>query len=103
MQTTFVFAGFGTDHTTKIIEGSEVQINSKGKKTRKPRTIYTSQQLQMLQQRFKQAQYLALPERAELASTLGLSQTQVSLFSKFFFIDLDFLPGVNVLFCLEAV
>ncbi|KAE9556100.1 hypothetical protein FO519_000734 [Halicephalobus sp. NKZ332] len=70
---------FGTDHTTKIIEGSEVQINSKGKKTRKPRTIYTSQQLQMLQQRFKQAQYLALPERAELASTLGLSQTQVKI------------------------
>uniref|UniRef100_A0A914YW88 Homeobox domain-containing protein n=1 Tax=Panagrolaimus superbus TaxID=310955 RepID=A0A914YW88_9BILA len=68
---------FSTEHTTKIIEGSEVTINSKGKKTRKPRTIYSSHQLQMLQQRFKQAQYLALPERAELASTLGLSQTQI--------------------------
>uniref|UniRef100_A0AC34Q649 Homeobox domain-containing protein n=1 Tax=Panagrolaimus sp. JU765 TaxID=591449 RepID=A0AC34Q649_9BILA len=67
---------FGTE--TKIIEGSEVQIN-KGKKTRKPRTIYTSNQLQLLQQRFKQAQYLALPERAELANTLGLSQTQVKI------------------------
>jgi hypothetical protein len=70
---------FSTEHTTKIIEGSEVTINSKGKKTRKPRTIYSSHQLQMLQQRFKQAQYLALPERAELANTLGLSQTQVKI------------------------
>ena len=62
---------------TRIIEGSEVHINSKGKKSRKPRTIYSSQQLQHLQKRFAQTQYLALPDRAELANELGLSQTQV--------------------------
>ncbi|VDK74426.1 unnamed protein product [Onchocerca ochengi] len=64
------------EHSTKIIEGGEVRINGKGKRVRKPRTIYTSLQLQELQKRFHKTQYLALPERAELASRLGLTQTQ---------------------------
>nr|XP_022920134.1 homeotic protein distal-less-like isoform X1 [Onthophagus taurus] len=50
---------------------------SKGKKMRKPRTIYSSLQLQQLNRRFQRTQYLALPERAELAASLGLTQTQV--------------------------
>uniref|UniRef100_A0A1I8BU71 Homeobox domain-containing protein n=1 Tax=Meloidogyne hapla TaxID=6305 RepID=A0A1I8BU71_MELHA len=61
---------------TRIIEGSEVHINAKGKKTRKPRTIYSSQQLHALNEAFKAHQYLALPQRAELAEMLMLSQTQ---------------------------
>uniref|UniRef100_A0A914HBQ5 Homeobox domain-containing protein n=1 Tax=Globodera rostochiensis TaxID=31243 RepID=A0A914HBQ5_GLORO len=65
--------------TTRIIEGSEVHINAKGKKTRKPRTIYSSAQLAQLNAKFVGHQYLALPERAELAATLGLSQTQVKI------------------------
>ncbi|KAG8147199.1 hypothetical protein E2320_022746 [Naja naja] len=61
-----------------VKEESEVQIvNGKLKKIRKPRTIYSSYQLAALQGRFQKAQYLALPERAELASQLGLTQTQV--------------------------
>ncbi|KAJ8035872.1 Homeotic protein distal-less [Holothuria leucospilota] len=51
----------------------------KGKKMRKPRTIYTSIQLQQLNQHFQRAQYLALPERADLAASLGLTQTQVKI------------------------
>jgi len=51
----------------------------KSKKTRKPRTIYTSYQLQQLVKRFHRTQYLALPERAELAASLGVTQTQVNL------------------------
>ena len=51
--------------------------NTKGKKIRKPRTIYSSMQLQVLNKRFQRTQYLALPERAELAASLGLTQTQV--------------------------
>nr|CAI5837266.1 unnamed protein product [Callosobruchus analis]CAI5838103.1 unnamed protein product [Callosobruchus analis]CAI5839172.1 unnamed protein product [Callosobruchus analis]CAI5849946.1 unnamed protein product [Callosobruchus analis]CAI5858793.1 unnamed protein product [Callosobruchus analis] len=47
---------------------------------RKPRTIYSSLQLQQLNRRFQRTQYLALPERAELAASLGLTQTQVSVF-----------------------
>ncbi|VDO84839.1 unnamed protein product [Heligmosomoides polygyrus] len=65
--------------TTKIIEGGEVKINGKGKKVRKPRTIYSSQQLQTLQKRFTKTQYLALPDRASLAAELGLTQTQVKI------------------------
>lgn len=60
--------------------------NGKGKKMRKPRTIYSSLQLQQLNRRFQRTQYLALPERAELAASLGLTQTQVSfLFSSSLF------------------
>ncbi|TGZ66758.1 hypothetical protein CRM22_005146 [Opisthorchis felineus] len=49
------------------------------KKVRKPRTIYSSMQLQQLANRFHLTQYLSLPERAELAASLGLTQTQVKI------------------------
>ncbi len=56
----------------------QIRLNGK-KKMRKPRTIYSSLQLQQLNRRFQRTQYLALPERAELAASLGLTQTQVSI------------------------
>ncbi|KPI96576.1 Homeotic protein distal-less [Papilio xuthus] len=56
-----------------------LRVNGKGKKMRKPRTIYSSLQLQQLNRRFQRTQYLALPERAELAASLGLTQTQGSV------------------------
>lgn len=55
------------------------KLTIKGKKIRKPRTIYSSMQLQVLNKRFQRTQYLALPERAELAASLGLTQTQVRI------------------------
>ncbi|XP_037111976.1 homeobox protein Dlx4b-like [Syngnathus acus] len=64
---------------TTILEHGEVRLNGSGKKIRKPRTIYSSLQLQALNQRFQQTQYLALPERADLAAKLGLTQTQVKI------------------------
>ncbi|KAF0310950.1 Homeotic protein distal-less [Amphibalanus amphitrite] len=64
----------------KLTEGG-VRVNGKGKKMRKPRTIYSSLQLQQLNRRFQRTQYLALPERAELAASLGLTQTQVSTYT----------------------
>ncbi|KAM5157867.1 homeobox protein DLX-6 [Mantella aurantiaca] len=64
---------------TTVIENGEIRFNGKGKKIRKPRTIYSSLQLQALNHRFQQTQYLALPERAELAASLGLTQTQVKI------------------------
>lgn len=68
------------DHDkSAVIEGRDIRLNGKGKKIRKPRTIYSSLQLQALHQRFQQTQYLALPERADLAAKLGLTQTQVGL------------------------
>lgn len=59
-------------------------VNGKPKKVRKPRTIYSSFQLAALQRRFQKTQYLALPERAELAASLGLTQTQVRLVSSIY-------------------
>ena len=59
------------------VETEVRMVNGKPKKIRKPRTIYSSFQLAALQRRFQKAQYLALPERAELAAQLGLTQTQV--------------------------
>ncbi|XP_050716474.1 homeotic protein distal-less-like [Eriocheir sinensis] len=67
-----------TDVTEKT-EGGEVRVTAKGKKVRKPRTIYSSLQLQQLNKMFQRTQYLALPERAELAAKLGLTQTQVKI------------------------
>ena len=62
----------------EAIENGEIcKVNSKGKKMRKPRTIYSSLQIQQLERRFQRTQYLGLPERAELAANLGLTQTQV--------------------------
>lgn len=57
----------------------EVEDEDDKKKCRKPRTIYTSLQLQQLNSYFQKTQYLSLPERAELAQALGLTQTQVHL------------------------
>lgn len=62
-----------------VIENGEISVSGKGKKMRKPRTIYSSLQLAALHQRFQQTQYLALPERADLAAKLGLTQTQVKI------------------------
>lgn len=56
-----------------------LRLNGKGKKLRKPRSIYSSLQLQQLNRRFQRTQYLALPERAELAASLGITQTQVKI------------------------
>ncbi|DAA18597.1 homeobox protein DLX-4 [Bos taurus] len=58
-------------------EPPERRPQASTKKLRKPRTIYSSLQLQHLNQRFQHTQYLALPERAQLAAQLGLTQTQV--------------------------
>uniref|UniRef100_A0AAV2LAV8 Homeobox domain-containing protein n=1 Tax=Knipowitschia caucasica TaxID=637954 RepID=A0AAV2LAV8_KNICA len=67
------------DKATVMPESRDIRLNGKGKKIRKPRTIYSSLQLQALHQRFQQTQYLALPERADLAAKLGLTQTQVKI------------------------
>ncbi|KAK2488526.1 hypothetical protein MC885_002338 [Smutsia gigantea] len=60
-------------------EPSERRPQAPSKKLRKPRTIYSNLQLQHLNQRFQHTQYLALPERAQLAAQLGLTQTQVKI------------------------
>ena len=78
-----------------VIENGEIRLNGKGKKIRKPRTIYSSLQLQALNQRFQQTQYLALPERADLAAKMGLTQTQVHTLFNYFAICGDIKIGVR--------
>jgi hypothetical protein len=68
-------------------EQPTTKLTVKGKKIRKPRTIYSSMQLQVLNKRFQRTQYLALPERAELAASLGLTQTQVNPYSVYVLVD----------------
>lgn len=73
---------FSRDVQDSVKEEPDMEVrmvNGKPKKVRKPRTIYSSYQLAVLQRRFQTAQYLALPERAELAAQLGLTQTQVKI------------------------
>eukprot|EP00092_Neocalanus_flemingeri_P019357 GFUD01020967.1.p1 GENE.GFUD01020967.1~~GFUD01020967.1.p1 ORF type:complete len:680 (-),score=174.10 GFUD01020967.1:153-2192(-) len=72
------FPGAGDPDQQKS-EKSEKPLMHNGKKVRNPRTIYSSVQIQQLEIRFQRTQYLALPERAELASALGLTQTQVKI------------------------
>ncbi len=62
----------------KTLPSQIPKLTMKAKKIRKPRTIYNTLQLQALNKRFHRTQYLALPERAELAAMLSLTQTQVS-------------------------
>ena len=70
-----------------VVEHGELitRVNGKGKKIRKPRSIYSSLQIQQLERRFQRTQYLALPERAELAASLGITQTQVGQPAKPFY------------------
>ena len=72
---------YGGEESAPVSLNVPTKLNGKSKKIRKPRTIYSSMQLQVLNKRFQRTQYLALPERAELAASLGLTQTQVCALS----------------------
>lgn len=53
------------------------EIVSKIKKPRKARTAFTDQQLNNLEKHFARQKYLSVQDRMELATKLGLSDTQV--------------------------
>ena len=57
----------------------EVKSSIKLCRRRKARTVFSDQQLSGLETRFESQKYLSTPERVELATSLGLSETQVSL------------------------
>lgn len=48
-------------------------------KCRRPRTAFTSQQLLELEHQFKLNKYLSRPKRFEVATSLMLTETQVSV------------------------
>lgn len=56
---------------------AQAQSNLLGK-CRRPRTAFTSQQLLELEHQFKLNKYLSRPKRFEVATSLMLTETQVS-------------------------
>ncbi|GMT17399.1 hypothetical protein PFISCL1PPCAC_8696, partial [Pristionchus fissidentatus] len=68
-----------SETSTKVSTVREVKLNSKGKKMRQARTIYSSSQLAALEKRFGETEYLELPERAWLSAELGLSEMQIKV------------------------
>ncbi|XP_068974803.1 homeobox protein Nkx-2.5-like [Bombus flavifrons] len=59
---------------------TELRKSQSGKRTkRKPRVLFSQNQVYELEQRFKQQRYLSAPERELLAQTLKLTSTQVKI------------------------
>lgn len=56
----------------------DCQLN-KARQRRKPRVLFSQQQVFELERRFKQQRYLSAPEREQLANMLKLSSTQVKI------------------------
>ena len=54
-----------------------VRFNGEGKKTRQPRTSFSSLQLQQLKSHFQRNKNPTSHEQAELAASLGLTHVQV--------------------------
>lgn len=66
---------------TKSSSGDECPVKKK-----KARTTFTGRQIFELEKQFEQKKYLSSSERAEMATLLNVTETQVTMESKSFFI-----------------
>ncbi|CRL08177.1 CLUMA_CG020918, isoform A [Clunio marinus] len=74
-----IFSGFSSNgcHVPEIL-GIGIGMSAlRHCRRRKARTVFSDPQLTGLEKRFEAQRYLSTPERVELASALGLSETQV--------------------------
>ena len=68
------------------------------KKQRKARTAFTDHQLQTLEKSFERQKYLSVQDRMELASKLGLTDTQVKTWyqnRRYLYLDSLNVPIIN--------
>ena len=59
------------------LRGTSSASGSDDKKSKKARTTFTGKQIFELEKKFEVKKYLASSERAELATTLNVTETQV--------------------------
>jgi len=58
-------------------EAATEELSVHGRRTRKARTAFSDQQLNVLEHSFNRQKYLSVPERHHLATQLQLTDTQV--------------------------
>jgi len=63
----------------ELLSTSDSGMNNKDEKKKRPRTAFTSSQIQSLEEEFDTSKYLSVSRRAHLSASLGLTETQVVL------------------------